>query len=152
MPLDGGTRSQNITFGEMRESGVSRVIVFFCSDYGCSHSTRLSANRWTDHLRLSDIEPQFVCQACGKRGADVRPLFEHARMGTGRGRPGLAISAPGCSLYRGAGSYALGRGDGSQGRGTPGSGTERYQPATAHETSEAPAVSDLSLCILAPIC
>jgi hypothetical protein len=81
MPLDGGTRSQKLTFGEMRETGVSRVIVF-CSDYRCSHSTRLSANRWTGHLGLSDIEPQFVCQACGKRGADVRPLFEQARVGT----------------------------------------------------------------------
>jgi hypothetical protein len=82
MPLDGGTRSQKLTFGEMRETGVSRVIVF-CSDYRCSHSTRLSANRWTGHLGLSDIEPQFVCQECGKRGADVRPLFEQARVGTG---------------------------------------------------------------------
>ena len=26
-------------------------------------------------MRLSDIEPRFVCQACGKRGADVRPNF-----------------------------------------------------------------------------
>jgi hypothetical protein len=26
-------------------------------------------------VRLSDIEPRFVCQACGKRGADVRPNF-----------------------------------------------------------------------------
>jgi hypothetical protein len=28
-------------------------------------------------------EPLFVCQVCGHRGADVRPLFEPARMGTG---------------------------------------------------------------------
>ena len=26
-------------------------------------------------LRLSDIEPRFVCKACGKRGAEVRPDF-----------------------------------------------------------------------------
>jgi hypothetical protein len=26
-------------------------------------------------LRLSDIEPRFICSACGKRGADVRPDF-----------------------------------------------------------------------------
>jgi hypothetical protein len=26
-------------------------------------------------IRLSDIEERFVCQACGKRGADVRPDF-----------------------------------------------------------------------------
>jgi hypothetical protein len=24
---------------------------------------------------LSDIEPRFVCRACGKRGADVGPDF-----------------------------------------------------------------------------
>jgi hypothetical protein len=76
-------RDQKITFGEMRESGVFGVVVF-CSDYRCSHSTALPADRWPDHIRLSGIEPQFVCKACGKRGADVRPLFEQARMGTGR--------------------------------------------------------------------
>jgi hypothetical protein len=43
----------------------------------------MSADRWPDHVRLSDIEPLFVCQACGKRGADVRGLFAPARMGTG---------------------------------------------------------------------
>ena len=32
--------------------------------------------------RLSDIEPRFVCKACGKRGADVRPHFEPATIGT----------------------------------------------------------------------
>jgi hypothetical protein len=26
-------------------------------------------------VRLSDIEARFVCQACGKRSADVRPDF-----------------------------------------------------------------------------
>lgn len=65
-------RSEKITFGEMRESGVFGVVVF-CSDYRCSHSTALPADRWPDHIRLSDIEPEFVCETCGKRGADVRP-------------------------------------------------------------------------------
>jgi hypothetical protein len=32
--------------------------------------------------RLSDIEPRFVCKACGKRDADVRPHFEPATIGT----------------------------------------------------------------------
>ena len=76
-------REQKITFGEMRESGVSCVTVF-CSDYRCAHSVALSADRWPDHVRLSDIEPQFVCKACGRRGADVRPDFQHAKMGTGK--------------------------------------------------------------------
>jgi hypothetical protein len=32
-----------------------------------------------DEVRLSDIEPQFVCNACGRRGADVRPDFNWAK-------------------------------------------------------------------------
>jgi hypothetical protein len=27
------------------------------------------------YVRLSDLEPRFVCTVCGKRGADVRPDF-----------------------------------------------------------------------------
>jgi hypothetical protein len=45
-------------------------------DYLCSRSQALSAERWADDVRLSDIEGQFVCSACGKRGADVRPDFD----------------------------------------------------------------------------
>lgn len=69
---------QKVTFGEMRSSGVRGVLVI-CSDFKCGHWQRLSAEdcaRWTDDVRLSDIEPQFVCKACGQRGADVRPDFE----------------------------------------------------------------------------
>ncbi|WP_312017013.1 hypothetical protein [Bradyrhizobium jicamae] len=47
----------------------------YCSDYQCSHSITLMADRWGDDLRLSDIEPRLVCTACGTRGADVRPDF-----------------------------------------------------------------------------
>jgi hypothetical protein len=60
-----------ITFGEMRASGI-RDLLIYCADYHCSHSIQMSADRWPDHVRLSDIEPRFVCNACGKRGADVR--------------------------------------------------------------------------------
>jgi hypothetical protein len=71
-------REHKITFAEMREAGVSSVMVF-CSDYRCAHSVTFPADRWPDHVRLSDIEPQFVCKACGKRGADVRPDYQAAR-------------------------------------------------------------------------
>jgi hypothetical protein len=67
-------RPQKITFGEMRDMGIGGVLVY-CSDYKCSHSIPLSADQWPDDVRLSDLEPRFVCQACGKRGADVRPDF-----------------------------------------------------------------------------
>jgi hypothetical protein len=68
-------RPQKITFGEMRgDMGVHGVLVY-CADYRCSHSVALSADAWPDDMRLSDIEDRFVCAACGKRGAEVRPDF-----------------------------------------------------------------------------
>jgi hypothetical protein len=70
-------RQPKITFGEMRASGVRGVLVY-CSDYKCSHSTAISADRWPDDVRLSDIELRFTLQACGKRGADVRPDWTSA--------------------------------------------------------------------------
>jgi hypothetical protein len=76
-------RPQKITFGEMRSGGGPTGIIVYCSDYRCSHSIMLSADQWADDIRLSDVEPRFICKACGKRGADVRPNFEPARMGTG---------------------------------------------------------------------
>ena len=57
----------------MRASGV-RGLLIYCSDYKCAHWT-VSADPWPDEVRLSDIEPLFVCKVCGKRGADVRPDF-----------------------------------------------------------------------------
>ena len=69
-----------ITFGEMRAMGLCGVLVY-CH---CGHHVALDAERWPDNMRLSDLEPRFVCQGCGSRGADVRPDFE-------RGNPQLAI-------------------------------------------------------------
>src|SRR3954451_21410366 len=34
-----------------------------------------------DHVRLSDLEAHFVCQACGNRG-DLRPDFNWGRAGS----------------------------------------------------------------------
>jgi hypothetical protein len=72
------TTPQKITFGEMRASGV-RVVLVYCRDHRRSHHVEISADRWADHVQLSDIEPDFVCTACGKRGADVRPTFSQAQ-------------------------------------------------------------------------
>lgn len=65
---------QKITLAEMRAAGV-RGLLIYCSDYKCSHSIAISGDAWPDDVRLSDLEPQFVCTACGKRGADIRPDF-----------------------------------------------------------------------------
>jgi hypothetical protein len=67
-------RPQKTTFGEMRSSGV-RGLLIYCADYYCSHSIAISAELWPDDVRLSDLEPRFVCQACRRKGADVQPNF-----------------------------------------------------------------------------
>ena len=72
------TRPIKITFAEMRDMGV-RGILIYCSDCHCSHSIAISGDRWPDDVRLSDLESRFVCKACGKRGADVRPDFNWAK-------------------------------------------------------------------------
>ena len=81
MPRQHLSHPQKITFGAMRQMGVSGLLIY-CRDHKCSHHIVIGAERWPDQLRLSDIGPQFVCRACGKRGADVRPNFGLARMGT----------------------------------------------------------------------
>jgi hypothetical protein len=68
---------QKITFREMRASGIRNLLIY-CSDYHCSHWTAISGDRWPDGVRLSDLEPRFTCQACGRRGADVRPDWQSA--------------------------------------------------------------------------
>jgi len=73
-------RERKITIGEMRET--TRLIVY-CGDHRCAHSITMDPDLWPDNVRLSDMEERFVCTACGHRGADVRPLFEQANMGTG---------------------------------------------------------------------
>jgi hypothetical protein len=55
---------QKIALGEMRASGV-RGLLIYCADYRCSHSIAISADRWPDDVRLSDLEPKFTCKACG---------------------------------------------------------------------------------------
>lgn len=80
-PTHADGRSLKITFGTMRGMGVRGVLVY-CH---CGHHVALDTNRWGEEVRLSDIEPQFVCQGCGSRGADVWSDFE-------RGNPKLAIT------------------------------------------------------------
>jgi hypothetical protein len=77
------TRPQKITFAEMREVGVRGILVH-CADYRCSHSSpaqrRPIAGR-VSGCRVSN--PRFVCQARGKRGADVWPDFNWNKVSVG---------------------------------------------------------------------
>ena len=54
-------RPQKVTIAELREMGVRGLLVY-CADYRCSHSIAISGDHWPDDVRLSDIEPQFVCR------------------------------------------------------------------------------------------
>jgi hypothetical protein len=63
-------RPQKITFAEMREMGVRGVLVY-CADY---HARTQSQSALMPGPTM-DVEPRFICRACGNRGADVRPDF-----------------------------------------------------------------------------
>lgn len=65
----------------MRESG-ARDVLIYCRDHRCRQRTEMSADKWRDHVRLSDVEPRFVCTRCGQRGAEISTKFPEARMGT----------------------------------------------------------------------
>jgi hypothetical protein len=67
-------RPQKITVADMSDQGVRGPLIY-CADYWCSHSLAISGDAWPDDVRLSDIEPRFICGTCGHRGADVRPDF-----------------------------------------------------------------------------
>ena len=68
----------------MRTSGVRDVLIY-CRDHRCSHSATASADRWPGSLRLSDGRgaPFRMQRLRSPRGAEIRPNFKPARMGTG---------------------------------------------------------------------
>ena len=76
-------RQQKITLREMRSSGGPTRLIVYCGDYKCAHSVVISAERWPDEVRLSDLETEFTCQSADIEAADIRPFFEQAKMGTG---------------------------------------------------------------------
>ena len=53
-----------------------RGSLVFCADYRCSHSIAIGGDRRPDDLRLSDIEPGLVQNACGHRGAESGRMAE----------------------------------------------------------------------------
>jgi hypothetical protein len=61
-------------------------ILIYCADFHCGHAIAISA----DQVRLSDIELQFVCTACGKKYAEVRPDWRTVRVSHG----GLPVGSP----------------------------------------------------------
>jgi hypothetical protein len=70
----------------MRATGLHRLLVY-CGDYKCAHHVKISADRWHDEIRLSDLEPLFACKTCGHPGGDIRPLFDDTRAPSRRSTP-----------------------------------------------------------------
>ena len=56
-------RSENHARGNAVVGPPTRLIVY-CGDYKCAHSVVISAERWLDEVRLSDLETKFTCQFC----------------------------------------------------------------------------------------
>ena len=56
----------------------------YCADYKCTHHITVRADRWPDHLRLSDIEDGLVCHGLwqARRGSSAEVL---AGRGDGEG-------------------------------------------------------------------
>ena len=77
------TYQPKITFGDVRAFCVRDVLVY-CRDRKCSHHIAINAD-------AGRIMSAF--RGCGHRGADVRPLFELARMGTAAQRNGPSVGA-----------------------------------------------------------
>ena len=76
------TYPQKITFGDMRASGVRDVLIY-CRGHRCSHHVETNTDGWADDVRLSDIESNFTCTRCSRRGGGAA-MFAQARMGTRR--------------------------------------------------------------------
>ena len=53
-------RKKKITFGEMREAVIFVNLIF--RNYRCNDSMTPRTDHSADHVRLLDVEPQFVCR------------------------------------------------------------------------------------------
>jgi hypothetical protein len=62
---------QKITFAEMRAAGVRGVLIY-CSDYRCSHSICLDADRWATRTSL-EVTTELSVAARGQRYSPVVP-------------------------------------------------------------------------------
>jgi hypothetical protein len=69
-------RAKDVTFGAMRAAGVQGVLVHCLACGRWRRLGRAECAKSSDNIKLSDIEPKFVCEACGKHGADVSPDFD----------------------------------------------------------------------------
>jgi hypothetical protein len=74
----------------MRASGVRGLLVY-CSDYKCSHWTRISADQWPDETRLSDLEGSVRMCCLSKAWCRCQAGFRLASEGNLSGKSELQL-------------------------------------------------------------
>jgi hypothetical protein len=75
-----------MTFGNMRENGVSSLIAW-CSNVTCRHQAIVKVDHLGDDLFVPSLGPRMRCERCGQRGADVMPNWnERVAKGAFTGR------------------------------------------------------------------
>jgi hypothetical protein len=52
-------------------------VLIYCRDHRCNNHIEINADC------RADVEPKFLCTACGQRGGETRPKFDQPRMETG---------------------------------------------------------------------
>jgi hypothetical protein len=67
-------RPQKITFRQHARDGRARILVY-CADFHCSPSVALRPIAGPTTYGCQTSSRGFVCRACGRRGADIRPDF-----------------------------------------------------------------------------
>jgi hypothetical protein len=77
-------RPQKITLREMRADNGPRRLLVYCGDDKCAHSVIISAERWPDHVRLSDLEPSSPVRVAAT-AAPTSARCERAKKGTEAG-------------------------------------------------------------------
>jgi hypothetical protein len=68
-------RPQKIALGEMRAMGI-RCLLVYCSGYKCSHNVEINVDRWSDDVRLSDLEPLFTVPSLRPEGSRSQSRFQ----------------------------------------------------------------------------
>jgi hypothetical protein len=66
-----------VQLDNIRANGVRDLLIYCSNAPHCWHHATINADRWPDDVRLSDLEPLFVCTQCGAIGAEARPDYGH---------------------------------------------------------------------------
>ena len=64
-----------MTLGNMRQSGVQRLIAY-CLNNACGHSALVDVSRYANEVEVPWFRLRVKCGKCGTRNVDVRPNWK----------------------------------------------------------------------------